>query len=99
MSQYLTREQIEAIRLSADSGFAPDDDDWNTLCEMALRALSEPAPEVAGLVKRLEKWARDFKEYGVDSPIANTSDVIDDLTLAAQVLRQSAPRKEMSKDN
>jgi hypothetical protein len=36
----LTKEQIEAIRLRADSGFAVLDDEWNALCDMALRQLS-----------------------------------------------------------
>ena len=32
----LTPERIEQIRLSADSGYIVDDDDWNDLCDMAL---------------------------------------------------------------
>ena len=32
----LTPERIEQIRLSADSGYNVDDDDWNDLCDMAL---------------------------------------------------------------
>lgn len=32
----LTKEQIEQIRLRADSGFTVDDDERNSLCDMAL---------------------------------------------------------------
>jgi hypothetical protein len=35
----LTEEQIAALRLRADSGYAPDDDEWNSLCDMALASL------------------------------------------------------------
>jgi hypothetical protein len=47
MSADLTKEQIEAIRLRADSGFAVLDDEWNSLCDMALRQLSSPSASVA----------------------------------------------------
>ena len=54
----LTPERIEQIRLSADSCYSVDDDDWNDLCDMALAnaRLLAAVPDLLDACQKAKKF-------------------------------------------